>query len=151
MIKGNKKEIYNYNTKHMYYEALSFDEAARRLGDWQVEGKQPKDLLAIPQMVNKAFAIELYLKILLIVEKEFKAVHKEKHNLFTLYDALRAETKDTLHRHGVFYEDLLNQFSDAFMACRYFYEYDGFIVDGIPTFIEISKALKIIVEDKLTI
>ena len=134
MITGPKREIGKYDKCLMYSEALAFEEAADHLGDWRIDGKQPEGVLAVPWMVNKAFAIELYLKILLIEEKEYEAINKEKHNLFGLYKALREETKEKLHRNGIFHEKLLELFSDAFVACRYFYEYTGFIGDGIPTF-----------------
>lgn len=149
MIKGNKKEPCDFNTRLMYQEALSFEETARRLGDWLVEGKQPEGLLGIPWMINMAFAIELYLKILLVVEKNYKAINEEKHNLLGLFNGLRLETRNALHQKGVFGEELLGIFSDAFVACRYCYEYSGFIIDGIPTFIELSKALRIIVGETL--
>ena len=63
------------------------------------------------------------------------------------YDALNDETKARLHSKGVFSEDLLSLFSDAFVSCRYFYEHSGFIFDGIPTFIGIAKALREVIEE----
>ncbi len=139
----------DFDVYKMYFQAQAFEETADKLGDFETEGQLPEGHLWLPWIVNKAFQVELLLKILLLVENKTESVKNGKHDLYKLYCCLDEDVRTELHTIGVFSDELLKESSDLFVTCRYIYEYKGALVNGIPTLISVSKAAKTAVVEKL--
>ena len=149
MIYKEKLEPSEFNVYKMYSQAQAFEETADKLGDFETEGRVPEGHLWLPWIVNKAFQVELLLKILLLVENKPGSVKEGKHDLYKLYCCLDEDVRSHLHSIGIFSDELLRESSDLFVTCRYLYEYKGAIVNGIPTLIEVAKAAKTAVVEKI--
>lgn len=96
--------------------------------------EQEKDgrlyLYTAPIVVNAAFACEIYLKLLLYLEK---IGYKKEHELKELFDKLPPEIKETIEKMTVqrcgywknqFGMEVLSVLSNAFVEIRYIYERD---------------------------
>ena len=149
MIYKEKLEPSEFNEYKMFFQAQAFEETADKLGDFETEGRVPEGHLWLPWIVNKAFQVELLLKILLLVENKPGSVKEGKHDLYKLYCCLDEDVRSHLHTIGVFSDTSLKESSDLFVTCRYIYEYKGAIVNGIPTLIEVAKAAKTAVVKKI--
>ena len=139
----------DFDVYKMYFQAQAFEETADKLGDFETEGQLPEGHLWLPWIVNKAFQVELLLKILLLVENKTESVKNGKHDLYKLYCCLDEDVRTELHTIGVFSDESLKESSDLFVTCRYLFEYKGAIVNGIPTLIEVAKAAKTAVVEKI--
>lgn len=144
-----KIEPSDFNLHKMFWHAQAFEETADKLGDFESEGQVPEGHLWLPWIVNKAFQVELLLKILLLVENKTDSVREGKHDLYKLYCCLGEDVRLNLHTIGVFSDELLKESSDLFVTCRYIYEYKGALINGIPTLISVANAAKAAVVEKI--
>lgn len=77
----------------------------------------------IPYIVNSSFALELYLKLILIANKKS---YKNNHRLTELFKLIHPNIKKELLSRCNNLEELLNKYDNAFIEFRYHYElYDA--------------------------
>lgn len=144
-----KKNIQMYLTARQFKNAIFDDEvfiisAKNRVFDiskinfdglFKPKFKGDKFVIRImPYIVNKSFACEVYLKLILIIFNvdisDLKA--KEKHNLYNLYMKMPEDFKRILFRRYFkasdfevceeFLEEEIKKISNAFVGWRYIYE-----------------------------
>ena len=73
----------------------------------------------VPYIVNSSFALELYLKSILIANKKF---YKNNHLLSELFELIPDNVKEELITNYDNLETLLIKYEDAFIKFRYHYE-----------------------------
>jgi hypothetical protein len=110
----------------MVISAHSFLLGARRCAENRPTSADKFEMLIMPQVAMVAFAIELYLKAILI-KLRLKATYT--HDLFELYRLLPPNSQLELwigsgHAKDEF-EELLKLSADAFEEFRYMYEFDS--------------------------
>lgn len=140
-----KKEMdlgYAVSAHLAYWHAKDFKEAAEIIYDKNVSK---------PVVVNLAFACELYIKALLILQRKKQDV-VSGHKLAELFSALDEDTKNrvltdvSIKNWDIFMRDS----SDAFEAWRYFYEKDKCMVGHIPELFNLANTLDAICEEIFT-
>lgn len=115
--------------REMFYVACSFtDTAERAVGDKTIEKEGWMRQNIIPEIVNRAFACEIFLKAMLTY-KNIK--FKRNHNLFELWKKLSKELSNKVEgeiyecielEESVSLDDLINKIANAFNEWRYIYE-----------------------------
>ena len=114
---------------------LQKNDAVLKWGDTKIRFRGEKPIIRIyPFIVNKAFACEVYLKLLLIeADFDFSKLKKsELHNLFKLYENTDSTFKQILlnkfisqfgdNANEEFIENEIKNISDVFVRWRYIYE-----------------------------
>ncbi|MCD1642570.1 hypothetical protein [Aurantimonas coralicida] len=132
--------------------AVAFYEAGRRAKEKQcifiAEGVEPRSLGA-PQVVCLAFSVELFLKLIGLMEGK---TPPRDHNLRTLFDLLSDSTRAEIERRYV-YESVapiaeeLGEMADVFKNWRYFHEAE-FLIASPDALVMIAELLRGIARDK---
>lgn len=128
----------------MFYQAQLFLEAGRRCAQDKALALSPTDIRAldVPMIVCYAFAMEIYLKLLLgRLEKE--------HDLWVLFRQLDDPSKreivrayENLGKPGSYFEERLKEEARAFEEWRYVYENRRpFLVAGLDNIRDMAWAL----------
>lgn len=135
-----KKNIENFNYISMFNIAREFsDTATLVVGKNSIEKQGWSRPYIIPEMVNRAFSCEVFLKSLLVFSN---ADFKKKHELKDLWDLLSTEIKDLVKKEIALrfeftekdgFEDLLEISTNAFVRWRYVYEVGA--LTGFPGFL----------------
>ena len=119
----HKRPKGQYDPKAVWFNALLFLKAAERCGS-EDDGQ---DWLAAPEIVNKAFACELFMKSIILVQGAEQPAHT--HNLKELFNLLpssiQAEIQANLSSLCDDFNLQLVEISDLFEECRYVFEYES--------------------------
>ena len=125
-----------------YKKACDFLEVAKTLD-------AEEDFKLIPTVVNASFSCELFLKALLIWQRQSTTPIK-KHSLVDLFGSLIQEDQDTIKANADIFDwsRFMREASEAFESWRYVHENDGFLWISIGDLIRFSEALKKHYEEK---
>lgn len=85
--------------------------------------------LAIPEIVNRAFACELYMKAILSTSQQTVNGHNLKELFGLLPSAIQADIQEHLPYSQNEFTTKLKEISDIFEECRYTYEYSKMHID----------------------
>ncbi|MCR1909470.1 hypothetical protein [Flavonifractor plautii] len=118
---NNKLPQEQYDPKAIWFNANLFLKAAERCGS---EG-DGHDWLAVPEIVNRAFACELFMKCIVLIQETEQPAHT--HNLKELFNLLlpniQSEIRANLSSLCEDFDLRLAEISDLFEECRYVFEY----------------------------
>lgn len=111
---------YNYETKAYlaYARGIDFAKASEILDECESH-------VMIPQIVTAAFACELLLKAIVIMEQKREEKFRE-HKLAELFEMMRPETQVTIKRKANItdWDRFMQKSSNAFVEWRYLHEED---------------------------
>ena len=101
--------------------------------------------LSFPNMVNGAFACELYLKAYLIWTTKSNVVIK-KHQLSELFGMLDAEAQERIRKDTRinYWDTFLKDSSDAFRQWRYYFEKDRVLFGHVGELHRMTEALDVL-------
>lgn len=101
--------------------------------------------LSFPNMVNGAFACELYLKAYLIWTTKSNVVIK-KHQLSELFGMLDAEAQERIRKDTQinYWDTFLKDSSDAFRQWRYYFEKDSVLLGHVGELHRMAEALDVL-------
>lgn len=129
---------YNYETKSYlaYARGADFAKASEILDECEIS-------IMIPQIVNAAFACELLLKAVVIMEKKREERFHE-HKLSELFNMMKPETQVTIKsKANIFdWDGFMQESSNAFVEWRYLHEEDKVMLISISSLQQLSSSLK---------
>lgn len=127
---------YKVSAHLAYWHAQDFKEAAELICE-----KEPTK----PVVVNLAFACELYMKSLLMLQKKSQSV-VQGHMLDNLFSQLNDDVKKRIlaEVHINNWDEFMKDSSNAFDAWRYFYEKDKSMFGHIPELLRLANVLDLI-------
>ena len=130
-----------YNPAMALCAADTFFCAAERCNENRHITNEKFEWLPVPAIVNMAFACELYMKSILILNTETS----KEHNLNELYHTLPPKIKEKIQQKfnsdTPYFQESLNKVADCFEECRYLYEYETLTVN-LPFLWRFAEVLK---------
>jgi hypothetical protein len=130
--------------QRMLWAAVAFFQAGSRCALPIMLSPGREHSLGAPTIVNYAFSIELYLKLLLLLTSG--RLHRGNHDLFEIYKLLGQDVRERITRNTRFPGDetyvpeALEDLAKVFVEWRYAYEQE-FLVASPDTMVVIATAL----------
>jgi hypothetical protein len=140
---GGVVKLWNEPVRDLFHNALSFQKAAARcLNDCKVE--PGIEMLTIPGTVCAAFACELFLKFIHLLES---GAHPTGHDLFNLFDGLSEPVRASLVERRPDIEEVLERNRSHFLDARYHHEVDLFSFRQ-QELLQLADSLSMCIQDR---
>ena len=139
-----------YDPVKIFNTANSFYSAAERCNEMRYKNENVFEWLPIPSAVNMALACELYMKAIIVSEKN---TFGNMHNLDDLYQTLSGNTQATIQKELKYdksgFHSALERVADLFVEGRYIHEYESMIIH-IEFLQKFTNILKEIAYEQIT-